>query len=341
MKDNVKTMIQYISWKTWFNLEILEKDYYISILLNEFSKNPFLKNTLIFKGWTSLSKFYLNYYRMSEDLDFTIDYKKIDNEYKTATKTHQAKIRSKYFSKVIEEIVKLINEKFSDIFFIIQEEISKETNELPEYKHNSSSFVRMNIGYNSVFTQKKDLPQTDYNNHQIIIEILFSDIIFPPVTIENSHILKMNGIDVLPVFELQLLNLKQIICDKFCAMTDRTYSKRRIAIRDFYDIKFLLNEMWCDFKELYPSIVEIYKLDASKKRELLDLTYDKEFIINSINEQKNLLLNTTWEKWNLFFNEKEFNDFYNKIINIQNDIKEYLGFPKTTHIKDCIKIEDD
>jgi len=48
----------------------LEKDFVLTKILYAISKSE-LKNKLVFKGGTALNKAYFNYYRLSEDLDFT------------------------------------------------------------------------------------------------------------------------------------------------------------------------------------------------------------------------------------------------------------------------------
>ena len=48
----------------------LEKDFVLTKILYAISKSE-LKNKLAFKGGTALNKAYFNYYRFSEDLDFT------------------------------------------------------------------------------------------------------------------------------------------------------------------------------------------------------------------------------------------------------------------------------
>ncbi len=72
LHDNKKEFLKVLertSAQTGFPLRLLEKDYYLTIVLsrvNELSKN------LIFKGVTCLNKVYYSYYRLSEDLDFTL-----------------------------------------------------------------------------------------------------------------------------------------------------------------------------------------------------------------------------------------------------------------------------
>ncbi len=58
-----------LSGETGFNVRILSKDYYVTVLLY------LLKDIkgIYFKGGTALQKIFLNYSRMSEDIDYTID----------------------------------------------------------------------------------------------------------------------------------------------------------------------------------------------------------------------------------------------------------------------------
>ncbi|HIC91777.1 MAG TPA: hypothetical protein EYP21_06915 [Syntrophaceae bacterium] len=50
---------------------IIEKDYILDWILFGLSKFPKLRNNLVFKGGTTLHKFYFTDWRFSEDLDFT------------------------------------------------------------------------------------------------------------------------------------------------------------------------------------------------------------------------------------------------------------------------------
>jgi|ERR1035437_369275 predicted nucleotidyltransferase component of viral defense system len=66
----------------------IEKDYILSWVLYAISKNKILSNCLVFKGGTVLKKAYIEDYRFSEDLDFTlvdemVSNNQILNEFKT------------------------------------------------------------------------------------------------------------------------------------------------------------------------------------------------------------------------------------------------------------------
>lgn len=65
-----ETALRKMAGKLKFSLASLEKDYMLTKILYEISKNE-LKDKVAFKGGTALNKVYFNYYRLSEDLDFT------------------------------------------------------------------------------------------------------------------------------------------------------------------------------------------------------------------------------------------------------------------------------
>ncbi|MDR0823423.1 MAG: nucleotidyl transferase AbiEii/AbiGii toxin family protein, partial [Endomicrobium sp.] len=68
-KIEFKNLIWRIAKITNFTASLIEKDYYLSIILLEINK---LSQDLIFKGGTCLNKIYFPYHRISEDLDFNL-----------------------------------------------------------------------------------------------------------------------------------------------------------------------------------------------------------------------------------------------------------------------------
>jgi predicted nucleotidyltransferase component of viral defense system len=51
--------------------DIIEKDYHLHRLLHAISHNRYITDNLVFKGGTCLVKAHTDYYRFSEDIDFT------------------------------------------------------------------------------------------------------------------------------------------------------------------------------------------------------------------------------------------------------------------------------
>ncbi|MBI3315291.1 MAG: nucleotidyl transferase AbiEii/AbiGii toxin family protein, partial [Candidatus Omnitrophica bacterium] len=67
-EEFIKTL-ERASRKKEFLLPLLEKDYYLTLILSGVHE---LSGDLIFKGGTCLNKIYYAYYRLSEDLDFSM-----------------------------------------------------------------------------------------------------------------------------------------------------------------------------------------------------------------------------------------------------------------------------
>lgn len=68
-KDEFIKSLERASRKKGFLLPLIEKDYYLTLIL---SRAHELSEDLIFKGGTCLNKVYYVYYRLSEDLDFSM-----------------------------------------------------------------------------------------------------------------------------------------------------------------------------------------------------------------------------------------------------------------------------
>lgn len=68
-KEEFIKALERASKKKGFLLPLMEKDYYLTLIL---SRAHELSEDLIFKGGTCLNKIYYTYYRLSEDLDFSM-----------------------------------------------------------------------------------------------------------------------------------------------------------------------------------------------------------------------------------------------------------------------------
>lgn len=71
--EELRAAIEYTSAETGFLSALIEKDYYCSIILQALFTD--LPHQLIFKGGTLLNKVHIGFYRLSEDLDFSISVK--------------------------------------------------------------------------------------------------------------------------------------------------------------------------------------------------------------------------------------------------------------------------
>lgn len=68
--DDLRQALRYTAARTGFSVRLIEKDYYCSLALKALS--PLFSKGLVFKGGTALSKVHADFYRLSEDLDFSI-----------------------------------------------------------------------------------------------------------------------------------------------------------------------------------------------------------------------------------------------------------------------------
>ena len=92
--------VQRLALKNNVSQEIIEKDYFIELVLFYFSKDSSLCENLVFRGGTALKKVYFPEYRFSEDLDFAIDSKKEINVYQDIIIQILQKISSDYPIKI-------------------------------------------------------------------------------------------------------------------------------------------------------------------------------------------------------------------------------------------------
>jgi len=92
--------VQRLSLKNNVSPEIIEKDYFIELVLFYFSKNSSLCDNFVFRGGTALKKVYFPEYRFSEDLDFVIDSNKEMNVYQEIIIQILQKITTDYPIKI-------------------------------------------------------------------------------------------------------------------------------------------------------------------------------------------------------------------------------------------------
>lgn len=68
----LQNRITEISKREDIGWEVVEKDYFLTLLLEGIANTPELHENFVFKGGTALRKIYFRQYRYSEDLDFTL-----------------------------------------------------------------------------------------------------------------------------------------------------------------------------------------------------------------------------------------------------------------------------
>ena len=263
-KTNFKKYISYIKDKKKSNIEdyYIEKDYFISLFLSIWQKledegQVSNLNKLIFKGGTLLIRNFLNYPRISEDIDFT--YEKCNNLRKIKSENKREKEIKKIVIQIIDDI-KLICDTAKFDFE------SDRTNLRYIDVRNSRAVYILNIYYNSLITGE-EIP--------IKIELNFLEkIIHKPLESKINNIvdqdlfLKSIGYD-LTNMRINTYPIDEIILEKYRAILTRAGLKER----DVFDL-FLINKGQKDvFKTdnnlIFEKIVSSFLISHVSKENLL------------------------------------------------------------------------
>jgi len=189
-----------------FLLSLLEKDYYLTLIL---SRTNELCEDLIFKGATCLSKAYYRYYRLSEDLDFTMLLPQYDI---TRGK------RRKCIQPVKDRI-----EKFAEQF-------GMSIDSPDDAGHNESRQYTYYFVYKSALRPVKARVKFE-------IGLRFNP--FDLVEKRQVQHLFLHPFTGKPLFDggrINCLSLNELISEKLRAGALR----KKIAPRDFYDLDFIL-----------------------------------------------------------------------------------------------------
>lgn len=202
-KDILEKLLPSIAHEYNFRMEILEKDYYLTIILN--SLHDHLSDKLVFKGGTLLNKIHLNYHRLSEDLDFTY----FGKEDLTTRSKRSAAIAP--IKKQMPDFLKFLGLK----------------SEKPEGQgfNNSTQYVFEAL-YPSFITGKDE---------KITIEVsLRQRPLDKPIDNVIRHFYKdpFTGQNLIPENKILSLSLVEAVAEKLKAAITR----KDLAIRDYYDL---------------------------------------------------------------------------------------------------------
>lgn len=222
-KDDFLKVLERTSAQTGFPLGLLEKDYYITLLLSGINN---ISEELIFKGGTCLSKIYYSYYRLSEDLDFSMQLPA--GEITRATRRNTIKP------------VKDKNQSFAKGYGMSIEGVDKAG-------HNESTQYIYAVNYESVVLGKKQ-------SIKLEIGLRFNPLLLTSKQKVNHKFL--HPFTKEPLFEggtVNCLALKELVAEKLRAASTRL----TIAPRDFYDLGYLIRvgfnfrdeELWQLFKK--------------------------------------------------------------------------------------------
>ncbi len=229
-KEKLEKIIPFIAEKYNFRLETIEKDYYLTLLLNHVESH--LSDKIVFKGGTLLNKIHLNYHRLSEDLDFT---------YFSPEGLETRSKRSRAITPIREKVPELLK-------------LLALKSKKPEGEgfNNSTQYV-FNISYSSFISGKDENIKLEISLRQTPID--------NPVRNVITHFYQdpFTGEDLIPKNKILSISLNEAIAEKLKVAITR----RDLAIRDYYDLWFIAEAKF-DFKNKHFLSLFKKKLEAEK-----------------------------------------------------------------------------
>jgi len=231
-KTNFKKYVSYVKDKKKLNIEdqYIEKDYFISLFLSTWQK---LKDggkvshldKLIFKGGTLLARNYLDYPRISEDIDFT--YERSNDLRKLESKNKREKAILKIIAPVINDI-KLICDNVKFDFD------TNRRNRKYIIVRNSRAVYILSIYYKSLITGEEAPIKIELN----FLEHIIHDCSESKINniIDQDLYLKSIGYDLSNI-KMNTYHLDEIIIEKYRAILTRD----KLRERDVFDL-YLINK---------------------------------------------------------------------------------------------------
>lgn len=203
-----KIEIKKLSSKKAIEPFMIEKDWVLGHILNQIYKDKLFKEQLVIRGGTCIKKMYIENFRFSEDLDFTLNQKfKDEDEINDAV------------NNIKENLENVTNIKI-DSFKISKNENNKDCYEILLY-------------YIGVFYQRPPYPKIKIDIDGI------NSILLP---IENRKIIHDYSDKSLINADVASYSLNEIFSEKLRCFYQRTRA------RDLYDIWYLSINNYIDFK---------------------------------------------------------------------------------------------
>ncbi len=207
--------------RTGFNARLIERDYFCTLLLAYFAR--YGGDTLVFKGGTCLAKVHAGFYRLSEDLDFTIPLPAAANR----------AVRRQAATK-IKNAVHGIADYLSG--FVA-------TGPLKGANHSTQ--------YNGFIRYKSP---TSGQDEDVLIEASVREPLLLPVKdapVKTLLLDPLTGDAAVSAIPVRCIAMKEALAEKFRA----AMSRKDVAIRDFFDLDYASQHLGLDPTD--PELVEL------------------------------------------------------------------------------------
>ncbi|MEA1926680.1 MAG: nucleotidyl transferase AbiEii/AbiGii toxin family protein [Candidatus Auribacterota bacterium] len=207
--------INYTARQVGFRRELVEKDFFCSVILSYLAKQ--LPDSVVFKGGTSLSKIYTEFYRLSEDLDFALS---------LFTGTSRGDRRQ--LIKPVKEICAGLSKTLPGILGL----------ESLHGANESRQYIGA-WGYLSIVSGEVERIKLEFSLRE---ELLFPGEILPARTLLLNAI---TGSDAISPFGIRVMVLPEIWAEKVRAALTRPNP----AIRDFFDLDYAVLEKYLNLED--------------------------------------------------------------------------------------------
>jgi predicted nucleotidyltransferase component of viral defense system len=239
-KDKFRDLVDRAATRAGFYAPLMEKDYYLTFILSKIRE---LSPDLIFKGGTCLNKIYYSYYRLSEDLDFSMQLPAT-----AATRTDRR--------KAIQPIKDKITTFAKHLGLRLEGDNQAGRNESKQYIY---YFVYDAITFPAEQTIKLE------------ISLRFNPLLPPEAReIQHQYIHPFTGESLLDAGTVNCLVLNEIVSEKMRASALR----KDIAPRDFYDLDFILRNR---FNPADRQVIDLFRKKLMEDNGDTDL---KKYLVN-------------------------------------------------------------
>ncbi|MBT3198878.1 MAG: nucleotidyl transferase AbiEii/AbiGii toxin family protein [Phycisphaerales bacterium] len=219
--------VNFTTARTGFNPRLIEKDYFCTVVLAYLADRG--GDKLAFKGGTCLAKVYADFYRLSEDLDFTVP---------IATNAPRTQ-RSQTVATTRDAISEL------------PDHLPAFTLTHPLTGANNSTQYNGAVEYKSPTTGQPE---------SILIEVSIREPLLTPVVRRPARTLLLDpigGETITPDIEVNCIAMDEAIAEKCRA----ALSRRDAAIRDFYDLDYTVSHLGIDLTN--PRMIEMVRSKLS------------------------------------------------------------------------------
>lgn len=241
-REILEELILNINSRTGIRNDILEKDYYVCLVLKELASKQ-KKLQAYFKGGTAVYKILDHMNRFSEDIDLTV--KVNENESNNSNKTRLKKSSLGYDIDGLE--------------LMSEETVDKKGSITSFYKY--ESLFSLNEFFKS---ERIQIEATSFTVSEPVSTYIIEPLVYKYATDEEKSILKEKY--NISEFEIEIIKLERIFIDKIFAV--EFYYEREMyedVSKHLYDISVMIRND--DIKQLLRNKSELNKLIEYKRKE--------------------------------------------------------------------------